>query len=409
MHKLLDFTVERLREHSHAVSRLLAEKQTRERELEWTARLEESARLEALGRLAGGVAHDFNNLLTALIGCAELAEHKLITDPMAAARALRDVQTAAERGASLTAQLLDFASRRPAQPRNVDLNELVTAAGQLLNGLLKDSIELSIHKSSEPCCVCLDPGCLERVLLNLATNARDAMPNGGKLLISVSKIGTRGRAQLEVRDTGEGIAASDLAHIFEPFFTRKERGKGTGLGLASVYGIVKQSGGEIEAESTLGAGTCFRMQWPLVSAGAPATANERRTPVRGKETILLVDDDEAVRGVSLALLEEAGYSVLCAASGQEALALLAQSKHQPDLLLTDVSMPGMSGLELAQAVLAQAPHLPVLLISGYAEELANGPAGAITDARFLAKPFSGARLAGEVRRAIDAARERAQL
>jgi signal transduction histidine kinase len=399
VHGLVDFTVDRLREHSQVVSRLTADIRTREREAQLAVQLEEAQRLEALGRLAGGVAHDFNNLLTVLMGCAELAEMQLTKNPAAAAHALRELQTAAERGASLTAQLLDFASRRPAKPRNVDLNQAAASAGQLLERLLEASVELRVETMAEPCVVHVDPTGLERLLLNLAVNARDAMPKGGILRLTLSTRHESGVevVVLEVSDTGSGIASKDLPHIFEPFFTTKARGKGTGLGLASVYGIVKQSQGQIEVDSHENQGTTFRVSWPRVYGDAADPARISVAPGGGGELILLVDDDAEVRSVALAHLEGAGYLVLTAASGEEALETLQKHRTTVRMLVSDVSMPGISGVELARRVHEQLPQVPILLISGYSEELQGKP----DRGRFLPKPFSGQRLLSEVRLALD--------
>ncbi|MET0285162.1 MAG: ATP-binding protein [Polyangiales bacterium] len=396
VHGLVDFTMERLNEHNRVVARLTAEKRARERESQLAQQLEEAQRLESLGRLAGGVAHDFNNLLTVLLGCAELAELNLTKNPLMAARSLRDLQTTAERGASLTAQLLDFASRRPASPRHVDLNDAVRSAAKLLERLLEASVELRVQTWDAPCVVHIDPGSLERLLLNLAINARDAMPHGGVLSLSLStrRFADEEHVLLEVADTGAGIAAVDLPHIFEPFFTTKARGKGTGLGLASVYGIVKQSLGQIEVESQPSEGTVFRVRWPRVLDAEVMEPRRLSDPGGGYERILLVDDDAEVRAVAHAHLEAAGYTVLAAASGEEALDVLAKNRVQ--MLVSDVSMPGMSGVELARKVRALAPAVPILLISGYSDEVNHEQL-----ARFLAKPFSGQRLLAEVRSALD--------
>jgi signal transduction histidine kinase/CheY-like chemotaxis protein len=400
VHGLVDFTMARLREHHTVVARLTAEKRTRERENQLAQQLEEAQRLESLGRLAGGVAHDFNNLLTVLMGCAELAEMNLTRSPLVAARSLRDLQVTAERGASLTAQLLDFASRRPTSPRHVDLNDAVRSAAKLLERLLEASVELQVQTWREPCVVHIDPGGLERLLLNLAVNARDAMPQGGTLRMSLStrKFASEEHVLLEVADSGGGIASEDLPHIFEPFFTTKARGKGTGLGLASVYGIVKQSQGQIEAESQPDRGTTFRVRWPRAIDQVAVEPRRLSDPGGGNEQILLVDDDAEVRSVALAHLEGAGYDVLTAASGEEALNVLKRNAHAVQMLVSDVSMPGMSGVELAHKVRALLPKMPILLISGYSEELT---ANSEHVARFLAKPFSGARLLAEVRDGLN--------
>jgi signal transduction histidine kinase/ActR/RegA family two-component response regulator len=400
VHGLLDFTMARLREHHTVVARLTAEKRTRERENQLAQQLEEAQRLESLGRLAGGVAHDFNNLLTVLMGCAELAEMNLTRSPLMAGRSLRDLQVTAERGASLTAQLLDFASRRPTSPRHVDLNDAVRSAAKLLERLLEASVELQVQTWREPCVVHIDPGGLERLLLNLAVNARDAMPQGGALRMSLStrKFASEEHVLLEVADSGAGIASEDLPHIFEPFFTTKARGKGTGLGLASVYGIVKQSQGQIEVESQPDRGTTFRVRWPRVVDQVAMEPRRLSDPGGGHEQILLVDDDAEVRSVALAHLEGAGYAVLTAASGEEALNVLKRNAHAVQMLVSDVSMPGMSGVELAHEVRALLPTMPILLISGYSEELTGNSERV---ARFLAKPFSGARLLAEVRDGLN--------
>ncbi len=394
VHELLSYTVAQLHAHGRLVSALLAERHRRERDAELAAQLEEAQRLEALGRLAGGVAHDVNNLLTAFIGSAELAEALLHRDPEAAERELRNIRTAAERGAGLTAQLLDFARRRTEEPREIDLSRAVEATAQLLPRLLPATVRLELALTREPAGVRLDPSSLERLLLNLCVNSIDAMPDGGTFTISVEAPAGSERVFLDVRDTGTGILPEDMPFIFEPFFTRKPRGKGTGLGLASVYGIVRQSDGEIVAESKPGEGTTFRLSWPRVAlTAAPAEPPSRET--RAPEgTILVVDDDDAVRSVLEAHLRNAGYRVIPASSGAEALSVFERAR--PDLLLSDVSMAGMSGIELAKTVRARGSRIPVLLVSGYADELEPDTARAHLDAEFLAKPFTGERLIHEV-------------
>jgi two-component system, cell cycle sensor histidine kinase and response regulator CckA len=400
VHTVLAYTVGQLVEHSQLLSALRVEKQALEREAAWAARLEEAQRLEALGRLAGGVAHDFNNLLTVLIGCAEVAESCIDRAPEAATAALRDLQRAAERGAGLTAQLLDAASRRPTQPRNVDLNDAVADTAKLLTRLLRDGVALRVTPSAGPAGVRIDPSSLERLLLNLCVNAADAMPTGGELSLAVRCEGPEhARVVLDVVDTGKGIAPEDLAHIFEPFFTNKARGKGTGLGLASVYGIVKQSGGSIAVESKLGVGTRFCLSWPRVEAPRPAHVAAPQEPACAHSTLLLVDDDETVLRVGEAHLRSAGYSVCCAESGARALALVEQDGQRFDALISDVSMPGMSGVELVERLRQRGHALPVLLVSGYADELRTGASDG-SDVAFLAKPFSRERLTAEVERLL---------
>ncbi len=404
VHALLKFTVARLREHSVAVSRLLAERSTRLREEEWARQLKEAERLEAIGRLAGGVAHDFNNLLTALLGCAELAERHLSRNPEAARAPLRAIRQAAERGSGLTAQLLDFASRCPAKPEALDLNEGVADTVQLLRRLLKDNVAIVTQLDDRPCGVCLDPGGLERLLLNLSVNAADAMPQGGKLTIRVRRRGEEPAAQavLEVQDQGVGVDPEDLPYIFEPFFTRKARGKGTGLGLASVYGIVKQSHGEITVETPAEGGTLFRIVWPSIVL--QATKSQPAVVDHGiaHGTVLVVDDDNVVREVASDHLRAAGYEVLSAGSGAEALRTLSEHLGEVDVLLTDVSMPGMSGFELAAEMRGAIPNLPVLFMSGYADEARNA-LRPFRDAPLLTKPFSSERLVSEIRALLERA------
>lgn len=405
VHALLNFTVARLREHSMAVSRLLAERSTRLREAEWARQLKEAERLEAIGRLAGGVAHDFNNLLTALLGCAEVAERYLATNPEVAKAQLRAIRQAAERGSGLTAQLLDFASRRSTKPEEIDLPQRVTDTVQLLRRLIKDSVAIVVQTEDTPCGVCLDPSGLERLLLNLAVNAADAMPQGGKLTIRISKRRDRHAevAVLEVQDQGVGIDAEDLPHIFEPFFTRKTRGKGTGLGLASVYGIVKQSLGEIFVESPPEGGTLFRITWPLIALTSPKVTQAVEDHAGEHGRVLVVDDDKGVRDVATEHLRAVGYDVWSVASGAEALRELENHRDEVDVLLTDVSMPGMSGFELAAEVRGLIPGLPVLFMSGYAEEFRGDPL-MLRDVHVLPKPFSSEQLVSEVRALLERAR-----
>lgn len=394
VHELLSYTVDQLHAHTRFVSALLAERRARERDAELAAQLEEAQRLEALGRLAGGVAHDINNLLTAFIGSAELAELLLHRDPDAAIRELRNIQTAAERGAGLTSQLLDFSRRQPEEPRELELSRAVGATAKLLPRLLPASVRLDLDLVREGTGVRLDPTSLERLLLNLCVNSIDAMPDGGTLSISVEAPADSDRVFLEVRDTGTGILPEDMPFIYEPFFTRKPRGKGTGLGLASVYGIVRQSDGEIVATSTPGEGTTFRISWPRVAVAADTAEAPSRGAHPGEGTILVVDDDAAVRSVVEAHLRNAGYRVASASSGAEALSVFDRAR--PDLLLSDVSMVGMSGVELAEAVRGRGARVPILLVSGYADELDHGTTRARLDADFLAKPFTGERLIREV-------------
>jgi signal transduction histidine kinase/CheY-like chemotaxis protein len=394
--------VESMREHARTASKLSAEKERHTRELELSVQLEEAARLESLGRLSGGIAHDFNNLLMALLGHAELARLKLRTDLAFVDAALSDIERAAENGRALTAQLLDFASRRPARVEVVELNQALRGAEKLLTRLLRRTVRLELALCEEPCHVRIDPNSFERVLFNLAVNASDAMPDGGMLKIQSSRDmtgGAPGHALVRVADQGTGIAAEDMPHIFEPFFTKKERGKGTGLGLSSVYGIVRQSQGEIDVESALGKGTSFILRFPLTEAvqEGKGSVPESRRSAFGR--ILLVDDNELVRGVVRAQLEGAGYEVKVAGSADEALGLLERGASAFDLLISDVVMPRMSGIELAKQTRERLGALPILLVSGYAAELSMDTLDAL-ELRLLLKPFGTKQLLQAVNEAL---------
>jgi signal transduction histidine kinase len=392
----VESTVMRMSEQSRIASKLAAEKERHERELELSAQLEEATRLESLGRLSGGIAHDFNNLLMALLGQAEMARLKLRTDLNFVDAALQDIERAAENGRTLTAQLLDFASRRPARSEVVELNRVLRDAEKLLARLLRRTVKLELVFSEEPCHVRIDPSSFERVLFNLAVNASDAMPDGGVLRVRVARehpLSGDARAVISVEDQGTGIAADDLPHIFEPFFTKKERGKGTGLGLSSVYGIVRQSQGEVDVESTPGKGTTFFLRFPLSEPPeAKGSAPELRRSGTGR--ILLVDDNELVRGVVRVQLESAGYDVKVASSADEALGLLDENPNF-DLLVSDVVMPRVSGIELAKTTRARLPSLPILLVSGYAAELSMDELDAMR-VRLLLKPFGTKQLLAAV-------------
>jgi signal transduction histidine kinase len=398
----VESTVLRMSQQARMASRLAAEKERRERELELSAQLEEATRLESLGRLSGGIAHDFNNLLMALLGYAELARARLGKDEAFVASALSDIERAAENGRALTTQLLEFASRRPARAEVLELNAALRGAQQLLTRLLRGSVKLELLLCDEPCHVRIDPNSFERVLFNLAVNASDAMPDGGALRIRLTRDRSNSaeHALISVEDQGTGIAPEDLPRIFEPFFTKKERGKGTGLGLSSVYGIVRQSQGEIDVESTPGKGTTFFMRFPLSDPPENAVAVPSEPQLPGSGRILLVDDDELVRGVVRAQLESAGYDVKVASSADEALGMLDLGADF-DLLVSDVIMPRVSGVELARRTRARLGTLPILLVSGFAAELSPGTLEQL-NARLLHKPFGTKQLLAAVAEALVA-------
>jgi PAS domain S-box-containing protein len=372
------------------------------------ARLTQSQKLEAVGRLAGGVAHDFNNLLTAITGSLTLALRDVHPE-RAAHRWLLEIDKAAWRAASLTQQLLAFSRRQVIAPRVLDLRTLVAGSGSLLARMIGEDVALETRLDPEPCLVEVDQGQLEQVLLNLAANARDAMPDGGTLTISVSRADDAGGARpprgpvvvLTVTDTGHGMTEEVRARIFEPFFTTKGAGGGTGLGLAMAYGAVEQNGGTIDVVSSEGRGASFRVVLPAARGRGTPVQQPRVEVPRGTESVLLVEDEAAVREVTQAQLESLGYSVTACASANEALTLAAGHDRPLHLLLTDVVMPGMNGRELAARLAATRPGLRVLFASGYGEDVIARHGVVEPGVLLLKKPFSVACLARLVREALD--------
>ncbi len=362
-------------------------------------RLAQSQRLEALGQLAGGVAHDFNNLLTIIGGYGRMVLGKL--DSTSSIRKdLEPIVEAANRASGLTRQLLTFGRRQPAQPKVLDINRLVTKLNRLLRRVIGEDIELRLELRPQIGRVKADPGQLEQILMNLAVNARDAMPRGGTLTIATDTFTSTGdedasglaageHVLLSVADTGTGMSESVRKHVFEPFFTTKGDGKGTGLGLAMVYGIVKQSGGDIRVESEPGKGACFRLYFPRVSgSGSRRTRERRRRPRRGHETILLVEDDADVRRLASGMLAQLGYKVLEASDGVAAFNLFRVHCDRIKVLVTDVIMPQMSGCELANRLGALCPDLKILLISGYTDDMIARHGAEGSRHAILQKPFS---------------------
>jgi PAS domain S-box-containing protein len=379
---------------------LLAVVPTTERKL-LEEQLRQAQKMEAVGRLAGGVAHDFNNLLTAIQGYAELLTED-IPEGDKRLKDAREIVLAAQRAAALTKQLLAFSRRQVLAPQVIDINETVADMADLLRRLIGAPIQLILSLDPALGLVRVDPGQLEQVVMNLAINARDAMPRGGHLTIATRNEPGPG-VVLEIGDTGEGMDEKTLSHIFEPFFTTKPKGKGTGLGLSMVFGIVKQSGGEVSVQSQPGHGAVFRIQFPrcLQAKSAKPAAPPAAVP-RGSETVLIAEDETPVRALAQRLLRRQGYTVLSAKDGSAALQA-AQSHAGPvHLLLSDVVMPGLTGPELAEKLSAQRPQMRVLYISGYAEEavLRRGMLG--PGVAFLPKPFTRARLLRMVRETLDA-------
>jgi PAS domain S-box-containing protein len=386
---------------------------TEQRELE--AQLQQSQKMEAVGRLAGGVAHDFNNLLTVITGSAEMLSEDLEPDDPRRVDA-EEIRRAAERGAALTRQLLAFTHRQVRRPLVIDLRAVVDEMDGLLARVIGEHIELVTEAPAEPLAVRADPTEIEQVLMNLAVNARDAMPEGGVLSILLDRveidrvaaarmggISPGPYARMRVADTGHGIPPEIVPHLFEPFFTTKGPGEGTGLGLPTVYAIVTQSGGHIGVESRDRSGATFTVHLPLTDA-APTPQADPDAAVgaghAGSESILLVEDEPAVRRLVSRTLERAGYSVLVAETGAAAAALW--SRTPVDLLLTDVVMPGTDGAELARRFSADRPGGRVLFMSGYTQGVLVDRAAREARAPFLQKPFTPAELARRVREVLDA-------
>ena len=381
--------------------------------------LRQAQKMEAVGRLAGGVAHDFNNLLMVIKGHTELLMNEL---PPAdrLSRKIAQIDRSADRATALTKQLLAFSRMQVLQPRVMNLNGVVEDMGKLLPRLIGEDIELGIRTAPDLGAIRADASQMEQIIMNLAVNARDAMPAGGRLFIETSNeeldrtynmthpMVQSGRyVLLAVSDTGTGMDAETQAHIFEPFFTTKEPGKGTGLGLATVYGVVKQSGGFIWVYSEVGKGTCFKIYLPRVdqpedNGSVPLAFAEAP---RGTETILLAEDEQDVREVAREFLESGGYTVIEARDGAEALHLATEHKATIELLVTDMVMPGMTGQELARRLQHQHSGLGVIYMSGYSEQTAIETVQMDAEMRLLTKPFSRSSILRAVREALSVSRQ----
>jgi signal transduction histidine kinase len=349
--------------------------------------LRRGQQLEILGRLSGGVAHDFNNLVTAISGFAMLASQRAPPDDDVLREDLDEIQRASARAADLTRQLLSFARRQPLQDRVVDANVLLVNLHKLLRRLVSEAVELVVLPTSDPACVHIDPGQLEQVLSNLTVNARDAMPTGGKLTLSVTT--TETEVRLEISDTGVGISEEVMAQIFEPFFTTKAVGRGTGLGLATSVAIIERAGGRLEVASTVGRGTTFTIHLPRVfESPAEVAERPRLPPVRTDGgLVLLVEDDPQVRRVTREVLTKSGYEVVEADNGVVALELARQHAPRIQCVLTDVVMPILGGGELLRRLRSEHPDLPIVVMSGYVDDPSLGSELARLDVRFIAKPF----------------------
>jgi two-component system cell cycle sensor histidine kinase/response regulator CckA len=372
----------------------------------------QAQKMEAVGQLAGGVAHDFNNMLTAIGGFAELIAEDP-DDTAGRSYAVDAIRAATERAAALTRQLLAFSRRQRLEPTVVGLNDSISRIEPILRRLLGEQIELVVHRANGLWPVMADPSQLETVVMNLAINGRDAMPDGGTLTIeTVNVSGDAALAQskgsttpgpsamLSVADTGTGMDEETLGHIFEPFFTTKGIGRGTGLGLSSVSGVIEQSGGTVSVDSEPGRGTTFKLYLPRAE-GAVIDRNAPQPPVQsaGSGTIVVAEDEPVVRDLILTTLRRSGYEALAAADGRRAMELIERDGDRIDLLVSDVVMPHVGGLELVDLVRARRPALPIILISGYSEKLL--PADSVREGVIrLAKPFTAQRLTEVVREAL---------
>jgi signal transduction histidine kinase/CheY-like chemotaxis protein/CHASE3 domain sensor protein len=390
---------------------VLIEETTARKELE--QQLAQSQKMEAIGRLAGGVAHDFNNLLTVIKSYSTILLEALEGDPRS--DDVKEIASSADRAAALTRQLLAFSRRQMLQPRPIQLNGVVREIEKLLRRLIGEDVLLQTLLEDDLWTVHADPGQIEQVVMNLAVNARDAMPAGGRLTIQTAN-GTvpalAGERWLEagtyvtlsVSDTGVGMTPEVRAHLFEPFFTTKERGKGTGLGLSTVYGIVKQSGGDIAVTAEPGRGATFTIYLPKLNDGngaRPVLAAKAHVVPRGTETILLVEDDPALRSLAERILRSYGYTVLVASTGPRALSLVTERSEPIDLIATDVVMPDMSGNALVEEVHGVRPGIPVLFMSGYTDDEVVRRGLRDGRAAFLQKPFTPEQLAFKVRQVLD--------
>jgi PAS domain S-box-containing protein len=365
--------------------------------------LRQAQKMEAVGRLAGGVAHDFNNILGIITACTELLRDRIDSNS-AASPYLENVRKAADRGAILTRQLLAFSRKQTAQPHVLDLNERLKETVKLLRPLMGDDVEIVIHAKPDWALIEVDPSQLDQTILNLAINSRDAMPHGGKFILETASMNfdaafaaqhppmTAGKyILLAVSDTGAGMDETTVSRIFEPFFTTKEIGKGTGLGLATVYGIVRQNGGHIWVYSEPGRGTTFKIYWPSAEHKVRTDIHSEihsEVPKRHGTTILLVEDDELMRGLTKQMLEEHGYTIVEAADGKAALEIAASNHRTIDLLLTDVVMRGMNGPELSARLRASSPGLKVVYMSGYTGELIAEHDFLQPGVTLLEKPFT---------------------
>lgn len=397
-----------------SVKRAIREVEMRKEHKQLEEKFRQSQKMEAIGRLAGGIAHDFNNLLTVISGYSEvlMREYEKIPEVY---QGLQEIRKAAEKSSALTYQLLAFSRRQMLRPKVLDLNGVIANSNQMLHRLVGEDIEHETSLDPNLGRIKVDPNQLEQVILNLVVNARDAMPGGGKITIQTTNTSLE-RLQgsyhqdvkageyvlLSVKDTGSGMTEEVKQHIFEPFFTTKGEGKGTGLGLATVFGVVRQSGGYVEVESEADKGTLFKIYFPRVEElCSPDEVKHAPTKQKGSETILLVEDEEAVRLLTRRILEAFGYRVLEAESGYKALATCGSYKDKIHMLLTDSIMPKMSGEELSKQIIKKFPDIKVLYISGYTNLFWNKEPAPKPNIGFLQKPFTPSTLGLKVREMLD--------
>lgn len=393
----------------------IAERQRAEEEKQkYREHFLQAQKMESVGRLAGGVAHDFNNLLTAILGYSRLALQKLPPEHQLN-KHLNIILEAGEKGAALNRQLLALSRKQVLQMKVVDVNAMVENLARILARIVGDDLEVCIHTSKDTCNIMADIGQLEHVLLNLSVNARDAMPKGGLLTIETAAVTLDGiykekhqeippgdYTMLAVSDTGTGMPPEIAAKIFEPFFTTKERGKGTGLGLATVHGIVSQHNGHIFVYSEPGQGTTFKCYFPVTDkAPEEKKAVKKSTMPRGSETVLVVDDEETIRHLVKDTLTPLGYRVIEARRGSEALEISRDASHGVDLLITDVIMQGMNGKELRDRYIEEFPGSRVILMSGYTGTIIAQHGIVVPGSAFIQKPFSPTQLAEQVRLVLD--------
>ncbi|MGV3710520.1 MAG: PAS domain S-box protein [Gemmatimonas sp.] len=378
------------------------------------SQLLQSQKMEAIGQLAGGVAHDFNNLLTVIFGYSEL----LLSDPNASTltrTSVTSISEAAQRAAGLTGQLLAFSRKTMLQPKTLDINAVVMEMSTMLRRMIGEDIALTTQLASRLEMVCVDPVQLSQVLMNLAVNARDAMPQGGNLSIETQNVELSAEyasthpetksgphVMLAITDSGMGMPPEVMAHIFEPFFTTKAVGSGTGLGLATVFGIVRQSGGSINVYSEPGIGTTFKIYFPSLSGAAAMESGSIQAETKGgAETVLLVEDDDAVRRLATTALKRFGYNVIAASTANEAMTIIAEQADSINVLLTDVVMPGMSGPQLVLALREKYPTLKAVFMSGYTDDAVVRHGLLAAEVSFLQKPFTPAGLAAKIREVLD--------